>query len=131
MGLQLQGGHFDQADRLFNDIAHSWKSASQANQQDVSCAPSNREKDVSRAPSISDQDVSSAPSIAETDSKHASGKNVEEDDPEDLANTFLTPISRSLRSTEKETSPSRPRQEMMMVMAEKLEKISPKISSFR
>ena len=35
MGLQLQEGHFDQADRLFHDIAHSWRSASEANQQDV------------------------------------------------------------------------------------------------
>ena len=35
MGLQLQGGNFDQPDRLFIDIGHSWKSSAEANQQDV------------------------------------------------------------------------------------------------
>ena len=35
LALSLQGGKFDLADRLFNDINASWKSASQDNLQDV------------------------------------------------------------------------------------------------
>jgi hypothetical protein len=35
MGLALQGGQFDKADRLFNNIESSWISASQENLQDV------------------------------------------------------------------------------------------------
>ena len=35
LALSLQGGKFDLPDRLFSDIAASWKSASQDNLQDV------------------------------------------------------------------------------------------------
>ena len=35
LGLSIQGGHFDIADRLFHDIGASWISASQQNLQDV------------------------------------------------------------------------------------------------
>jgi len=35
LALSLQGGKFDVADRLFHNVAHSWKSASHDNLQDV------------------------------------------------------------------------------------------------